>query len=242
MVDTFSIVISALALGVSIVSAVFSFRLQTANNNRSTREQLNETVRELIKLNDENNALWAVDPAQRDVSFFRRAGTIAQTATSLSRQAVYLAESVPKLVTDVEFVMIAQALALAGDQLNADAYWQKGIEASPNEYYRIANIRGYADFLFRQGKHELGRSKYQQALKIFDNDTDFKKFTNAFTYQMWMVSEVANGFREEAEGCYSRAKHIFESISHPFSKEAGLKGLENMRKVFPDALSTHRIA
>lgn len=249
MIDTlFLILISALALGVSIMSALYSFHLQQAENKRSTREQLNGTVRELIKLNDEAATNWTVDPAKRDAAFHQHVSTITQTIASLSRQAIYLsnylADYDPKLITDVEFITIAQGLVNAGDQLTADDYWQKGIKASPTEYYRIVNIRGYADFLFRQGKYAIGRSFYQQVLKIFDNDTDFHKYTNAYTYQMWMVSEAANNFREDAKVCYNRAKNLYESISQQYVKDDGIVRLENARKAFlsPGAPSTSGVA
>ncbi len=110
------LILSSVALIVSVISAIFSFRLQKTDSRRSTREQLNGIIRDLIKLNAENNSLWFVPEEQRDQIHYQKQSSMAQTAASLSRQAVYLAEQEPALVTDVEFMTIAQGLTLVGDQ------------------------------------------------------------------------------------------------------------------------------
>ena len=96
-------VISVLALVVSVISAVFTFRLQKLDSRRSTREKLSEAVSELIKLNAENNVAWFVAQELRDNLYYQRLSTITHSAMSLSRQAVYLVEYEPNLVTDVEY-------------------------------------------------------------------------------------------------------------------------------------------
>jgi tetratricopeptide (TPR) repeat protein len=223
-------IISALALAVSVISAVYSFRLQKLDSRRSTREHLNEAVSELIKLNAEGQSLWSIPPHQRDQLFYQRQAVIGQTVIAVSRQAVYLAEQQPDLVTDIEYYIIAQGLVASGDFMRAEEYWHKAIKAAMSPYYKIENTRMYADFLFNQGKHEAGRAHYQEALKLFDNNTDYQKFTNAFTYQMWMVSEANHRFWEEADSNYNRARRLFESISNPYAKENGLAGLERARE------------
>jgi tetratricopeptide (TPR) repeat protein len=224
------IIISSIALVVSILSAIFSFRLNKIDSRRSVREQLNRTVGELIKLNAENNAMWFVPAGQRDHLYYHKLGTISQTSASLSRQAVYLAEHDPDLVSDVEFATIAQGLVIAGDQLQAEAFYEKAIKASPSPYYKVVNTRVYADFLFRQGKYQMGRNTYQQALGVLNDDSEFTKYTNGFTCQMWMVSEFNSRFEEEAERYYNQARRLFEKLSNPVFKESIIRGLEKARE------------
>ena len=224
-----STIISALALAVSILSALYSFRLQRLDSRRSTRDQLSESINDLIRLNAENNTMWLVPPEQRDYSYYQKQGSITQTAVAIARQAVYLVEQQPGLATDIEYYTIAQGLVMAGDSAAADDYWKKAISAAPNSFYKIVNTRSYADFLFNQGKHETGRSLYQNALAMVDNDTDHNKYTNGFTYQMWMVSESNHRFWEEADGNYNRGRRIFESISNPYLKEGALAAIEQAR-------------
>ena len=232
MNDLISTAISGLALAVSVLSAAFSFRLQRLDSRRSTREQLNETVSELIRLNAENNSMWFIPSEQRDAGYYQKQGSLAQTAVAVSRQAAYLAEQQPDLVTDIEFLTIAQGLVMAGDFATADGYWQKAVNASPNAYYRVVNTRMYADFLFNQGKHESGRTLYKQALTILDDlpDTDYRKYTNGYTCQMWMVSEANHRFWEEADVAFDRARRLFEKISNPYAVQNGLSGLRQAKE------------
>ena len=136
------------------------------------------------------------------------------------------------MVTDVDYVAIAQGLTLVGDNVLADTYMQNAISKSPSNFYRIINLRGYADFLFRQGRHEFAREKYQEAVKIFDNDTDFNKATNGYTYQMWMNSEFYSGFSSESESHYQRALGIYNSISNQMIKIYNINSIGQARAAF----------
>jgi tetratricopeptide (TPR) repeat protein len=187
-------------------------------------------VGELIKLNAENNAMWFVPAERRDLLYYQKLGTISQTSASLSRQAVYLVEQDIDLVNDVEFAIIAQGLFIAGDQLQAEAFYEKAIKASPSPYYKVLNTRAYAGFLFHQGKYQMGRNTFQQALEILSDDSEFTKYTNGFTYQMWMVSEFNSHFGEEAERYFNQAKRLFEKVSSPVFRESVIRGLEKARE------------
>jgi len=122
---------------------------------------------------------------------------------------------------------------IVGDNVLADTYMQNAISVSPSDFYRIINLRGYADFLFRQGRHEPAREKYQEALGILDNDTDFNKATNGYTYQMWMMSEFYNGFPAESDAHYQRAIGIFNSISNQYTKAQSISNIRQAKDAFP---------
>lgn len=222
-------VISAIALAVSIMAAIFSFKLQKSDRRRSLREQLSKTVFELIQLNAKSRLLSHVPQELRNPVYYHESHTNAHVAASLTRQAVYMVEQEPTLVTDVEYATIAQNLWISGNQLLAEEFWKKGIQASPNKYFKNINTRGYADFLFQVERQELGRKQYQQALDLLDNDTDFNKYANAYTHQLWMRSEASNGFDENADIHYGCAKQLFQSVSHPRRKQEGLTGLEQLK-------------
>jgi tetratricopeptide (TPR) repeat protein len=137
----------------------------------------------------------------------------------------------------VEYSLVAQALDIVGDIPEADRYWQDAVGASPSDYYRIVNKRGYADFLFRQGRHQAGRKQYEEAASILDNDSDFNKWTNGYTYQMWFNSEVWNipAPHGRADECFRDAKSLYESISSAGTKANCLQSLEAARLLVPSA-------
>ncbi|MGI9045252.1 MAG: hypothetical protein ACR2FI_00360 [Burkholderiales bacterium] len=183
----------------------------------------------MIKLNASSQLLSQVPQEFRNRVYYHETHTNAHVAALLTRQAIYGVEQEPTLVTDVEYATIAQNLWISNNQLLAEDFWKRAIRASPNEYFKSLNIRGYADFLFQVERQELGRKHYQQALDLLDNDTDFNKYSNAYTHQLWMSSEASNGFNEKADIHYGYAKQLFESVSHPRRKQEGLTGLEQLK-------------
>ena len=229
--DTSS-VLSAIAIIVSVASALIAYSLQKSDSQRSAREQLSKSVAELINLNSKNYHIWSTAPEHRNANYYQEISAISQIAASMTRQAVFLVDSFPDMVTDVDCVAIAQGLTLVGDNVLADTFMQHAISKSPSDFYRIINLRGYADFLFRQGRHEPAREKYQEAVKIFDNDTDFNKATNGYTYQMWMSSEFYSGFASESESHYQRALGIYNSISNQMMKAYNINSLGQARAAF----------
>ena len=225
----FATSISTLALAVSILSAVFSYRLQDSDNRRAGREQINKTIGELIQINARSYSLNSTPIPERSTLYYQEIGSLSQIGIALSRQAVFLANENPELMTDIEYITIAQGLVIAGDYDLADEYYRRSIASSQNDFYRILNLRPYASFLFNQGQQEAGRDHYERALKIFKNDTDFNKYTNGMTHQWWMVSENMNQVQDEAEKHYRNAKTLFGSVSSAFMRDSGLAGLESSR-------------
>ena len=231
MMEVLTLIVSLIALAVSIVSTIYSFRLQSLDSERTTREQLNSVISELIKINAENNAMSQVPIATRDFAYYQKTSTITQVATALSRQAVYLVKQQKGIVTDVEYVSIAQGLVLSSDIQLADKFYLESIKSAPSKFFKVTNTRMYAGFLFSQGRHEQGRDFYQDALGELNNDTDFNKYTNGYTYHTWMASEGSNGFWEEAEEKYYKAKRLFGSISNPFIKDNSITYLDKGREI-----------
>jgi tetratricopeptide (TPR) repeat protein len=225
-------VLSAIAIIISLASASIAYRLQKSDSRRSAKEQLNTTVTELINLNSRNHALGSTPPENRNTDYYQELSSISQMAALLTRQALFLVESHPNIADDVDDVAIAQGLTLAGDNLLADSFMQAAILKSPSDFYKIINLRGYADFLFRQGKHETGREKYRESLNLFDNSTDFNKATNGYTYKMWMASEFYSGFSAEAESHYQRALGLYNSISNGMMKTHNLNRIMQARAAF----------
>lgn len=233
MKDKFTMILSMVAIVISLVSATVSIYQQDSSSKRAAREHLSVAVAKLIDLNTRNTMLQGTPPELRDAHFFQQSSTNSQTAASITRQAVFLVDQYPGVVTDVDYVSIAQGLMIVGDFELADQYMRTAIDKAPSDFYRVINLRGYGQFLFGQGRHEAGRKMYADALKIADNDTDFNKNTNGYTYQMWMASEAQNGFEQEAERYYQRAKSLFNSISIDPWRESTLKGLYHARGVYP---------
>ncbi len=208
-----TVVLSVFALGVSVSALVVSTRLKQFELRRSIRNQLNVVVAEMLA------------SAAREVSFLppgeaptpeqiARSSIAAQRHSALARQAYYLAEEESSLVTDVEWVTMAQGFWTAGDLLKAESCWSRGIDAAPDPYYRVVNSRGLADFLFMVGRQEEGRERYQEALRVFPDTTDSNKTINAGTLEAWVLSEIGASQDAEAERLIRKARGLISTIGN----------------------------
>jgi tetratricopeptide (TPR) repeat protein len=236
--DYITIAISISALILSFISASIATRRQKTQLTTSLRDQLSSIVQELISTISENRVLQNEHITKRDALFYSKASSFSLKLSSLARQASALMTQDREIVFDVEFAVVAQALDIVGDYPEADRYWQAAMATSPSDYYKIVNKRGYADFLFRQGHHQAGRKQYEEALGILDNSSsDFNKYTNGYTYQMWYGSEMWNipAPHGRANECYGDAKGLYESISSAAIKANCLQGLEATRLAYAGA-------
>lgn len=235
--DYITIAISSLALLVSLTSALIAIRRQRQQMRTTLRDQLSDIAQELIKTMAENSVLQSEPVDRRDSQFFAKSSSFSLKLSSLARQANALMEQDRTLAFDVEHSVLAQALDVVGDSPAADQNWQAAVQASPSPYYRIINKRGYADFLFRQGRHEAGRNEYEEALSLWENSSDFKKATNGYTYQMWFVSEAWNlpAPHGRAEDCYRNALALLESISSSWMRAHFQHGLRAAVQASPAA-------
>ncbi len=235
--DYITVAISGLALSVSLISAMVATRRQNTQMRTTVRDQLASIVQELITTLAENRILQSEDIAKRDALFYSKGSSFSLKLSSLARQASALIAQDRNIVFDVEFAVIAQALDVVGDIHEADRDWQAAVAVSSSDYYKIVNKRGYADFLFRQGRHQAGRKQYEEALTILDNNSDFNKWTNGYTYQMWFTSEVWNipAPHGRAADCYRDAMGLYESISSAIAKANCMQGLAAARLASPSA-------
>ncbi|HEX8456474.1 MAG TPA: hypothetical protein VF656_04055 [Pyrinomonadaceae bacterium] len=230
--DVVTLIISSTALILSLISTVLTLRSKKYEVQRTIRDQVTELIGELIAIETERRKLAFDAGANKDELYFQTMSILNQKTSSLVRQAVYLINQEPLLITDIEYGTVAQSLTSAGDLPLADEYWRRAINASPSDYYKVLNRRGYAHFLFTQGRYEAGRKQFQEAVTVLDDTTDFNKLTNGYTYQGWMVSEAGVRQYDEAKRWYERSKATYESIANPAMKKDPLVSLEQARKRF----------
>lgn len=235
--DYITLAISIVALGLSLISAVISTRGQSTQLRTTIRDQLASIVQEIITTLAENRLLQSEDVAKRDALFYSKSSAFSFKLSSLARQAAALIEYDEEIGFDVEFAAIAQAFDVVSDIPRAEGFWQNAVGASPSDYYRIINRRGYADFLFRQGRHSDGRTQYEEALAILDNDSDFNKWTNGYTYQMWFISEFWNIplAHSRSEECFREAQRLYLLIDSALIKANSMQSLLAAQFALPSA-------
>lgn len=211
--DFLTIGLSSVALIVSIISLVLSFRQRAQENLRGVRKTLTETLGQLAEVSMSFAKLDAEHPEQTDQIVNLRRMHNAQRRY-LAKHAEYMISHIPDLSTDIDYNMLAQAFRSIGDYDKAQKYWELCVAKSESELILAMNLRGYANFLFFQGNPQLGRKKYQESLELPLPDTDNVRRDRTDTYAMWARVEMDFGYKGEALRLCEQAQQAANRIGH----------------------------
>lgn len=216
-----------LSLSAFIVSLISLF-LKGPENRRTIRNQLTDALSKLNAVNAEARKLSIEKATERYspqvngmFSFFN------DQRAFLVRQAVFLADQIPKHVSDIEYSLIARALGNAGDHVSALIYWSKCINASKNSIQRAIGLRAFGFYRFEQGDPDGGRKCIKESIELVGEKDDFCKHTTGETYQRWANFEKNHGDAFEFDRLRDCAQRIFNSIQSKSLRTHGLSILEN---------------
>jgi tetratricopeptide (TPR) repeat protein len=223
-------VVSAMSLGVSFVS----LRQKKYETQRTLREQLTKVIGDINTVFEKWDTLRDENATRRsELDAARRRSFLKGQQMPLARQAAYLMDQLvkqsPQLVSDIEYITVADAFKQTNDYPQADAYYEKAIEASQGRpYYMAMNVRAYGSSLFDQGRIDEARIKYKDSTKLLPLDSDVNRWAVAETYQRWAVAEFEASFPKEAKKHFERARTEFEKLENPGRKKQALAMLKKV--------------
>ncbi|HMH20780.1 MAG TPA: hypothetical protein VK563_03340 [Puia sp.] len=209
-----SIIVSILALIISLLSLIISIVQKNREKERAIRKSLSDTLESIAKINIEFSKL------RQDNELFNSEGVIDLRRNYNSQRRILIAHAdflvtkYDSLTTDIDCNLLADAYSAIGDYGKADSYWIKTIEKSQSNPIEHMSLRGYARFLFFQGKFEIGRGKFEEALKIDLPETDDYKRQKADTYFMWASVEKEFNNRSEMIRLIELGKSYCKRIGH----------------------------
>jgi tetratricopeptide (TPR) repeat protein len=192
--DYYTVGISLIALIISIFS---NFYQKQKEDKRAIRKNLSDTLESVTKINIENVKLAnsLINDSIEGVSLRRSYNTQRRI---LVAHANFLILNYDSIVTDIDCNIMAGAYNSIGDYDKASSYWEKTINKSDSNPILHMNLRGFASFLFSQGKIDAGRNKYKEAFSINLEDNDPNRRLLSDTYFMWaLVEKGENNFNEE---------------------------------------------
>ncbi len=235
--DYLTIVISLIALLTSVVATVLSLRKKNYEEERTSRLQLNDTIGKIIGTRIEH-AKYATDHPDVETNFATSAvlGTINYQMNSFARLAVYIAEKIPHLVTDIEYATVADAFGWTGDQPKALQYQNAAIEKSKeisrsdDKHSEVFNRRSFANYLFTIGNVGAGREQYESALRLTPVKDDYSKYVTGYTHRMWGTSEGYASFPDEANDHFNKAEATYKTISNENIKNPALNDIAQVRQ------------
>lgn len=225
--DIITMLVSALALVISVIATTISIIRGKYEQQRAVRNQITEVLKSMIAVQLDNAKLYH-DAAEKEPGYFQAVSNIlSQQNGFLLQQAVYLMDQVPHLVTAVEYNTVAFAHAEAGDLIQAERYFTKAIEVCPNDYARSGALRSYGTFLFAQHRHEEGREQFRRAIPLLKGADNFARAARGIAYQTWAWNELHNATSpKRAEELFESAKSEFSGIDNEGVRRDLLRGLE----------------
>ncbi|WP_266363060.1 hypothetical protein [Tellurirhabdus rosea] len=183
--------IAIAALLISITSLVITLLQKRKENYRTIRKNLSDTLESVAKIAIETTKLRQTNDESDAVVDLRRAYNTQRRV--LIVHADFLVTENDEIVTEIDCNILATALISIGDLERAEHYWSKTIEKSQNDSIKHMNLRGYARFLFLQGQFQLGRSKYEDALRLKLADNDYNRRLVTDTCILWAKVEREHG-------------------------------------------------
>ncbi len=212
--DQWTILISGLALVISLIALIISIVQKNKETERTIRKNLSDTLESMSKITLEFAKLKQNNDSYNSPGVVELRRIYNTQRRVLIAHADYLATNYDKLVTDIDCNVLAGAFSASGDSQKANYYWEKTVGKSPSNPIRHMNLRGYARFLFYQGKFQLGRSKYEEALKLELPDTDTYRRELTDTYVMWAKVEKEFNNESEMQRIMALAKSYCARIGH----------------------------
>jgi len=231
--NTAAVLISGMALLLSIVATVISIHRKKRESQRIIRSQLTDVLSRIVSTNLESIKLQHRKARKNPEYYNAIVGILSQQSASLLQQALYLIEQIPGLVASIEYGTIATANLNAGDIIQAENYYQKAIQVASNEYYRSLAIRNYGLFLFQHHRFEEARDQYRKSISCLKGSDNLIRYTNGTTYKFWAINELNFAKApKRAEELFESARTEFNAIDHEVTRSNFLQLLESDEKQY----------
>ncbi len=227
--DYLTIVISSIALLISAISLLYTFKQKTKETKNAKRISLTNTISEISKINIEAAKLNCSTEISQLVLIELRRNFNAQRSY-LTTHAEFLMEEIQDLVNDIDCNIMAVAFNFIGEFEKANQYWEKCINITKSNTIKSMHLRGYANFLFYQDTPQLARKKYQESLEIQLSDTDRIRKIKTDTLLMWAQTEGEFQFWDEARRLIKQAKAACQRIGHLGMQKEMLNRIESFEE------------
>lgn len=235
--DIITLGISVLALTLSVVSTIYSAWRQRREAERQFRQRITDITDTLINSVAKVTLMDYLPSDQRSSNHEYVRGTEIQRIAARVRQADYLiTDDTARLLTDVDYLAIAQAFGLVGDSVQAERYWALTLEFSQRPFYSATNRRLYGFYLFSQGRPDDGRGQYERAIRDVtesqETRDDQKCVEVGWIYEDWMQSEARFQFPDRAQAMRDRAKAAYQKIGDEAQRQWRLANLERTLQLY----------
>lgn len=211
--DYILIFISAAAFGLSLISLIVTLVQKGRETKRTIRKNLSDTLESITKIAIDSAKIRAskdTDFNSEPIISLRR--NYNSQRRVLIAHADFLVERYYNLATEIDCNILAGAYSTIGDIGKAEQYWRKTVDKSISKPVRVMNLRGFGTFLFENGKIELGRKYFDDALSLVIIDNDANRVLKIDTCLMLCDMENEFGSKENSEPVLTKAMEILSSM------------------------------
>ena len=221
-----SVIISVFALISSIAATYISFRGTEVAEYLGLRSELTTLLAELNAISKEN-----LDLQEKYKSSPNQAASASvylnQKNAIIALRASEIALKIPTKVSSSEFIQIALAQQASGDTSTSILLFERAIEASNSNQYKIIALQQYANSLYLAGDFKKGRSNYEQAVRLIDESAKMSKYEKSKRkinlYFSWVFSEINVGNKDSAMENLVQAKNLIKGIANESEAQMYLK-------------------
>ena len=102
-----------------------------------------------------------------------------------TKQADYLCEQIPDLVSPYEYMALANGFAAVEDAIQAEKYYCLALSPKLSGIERAIALREYARLLFFTGRSGEARKRYEEAITAAQGQADPYVMKRGDTYERW---------------------------------------------------------
>lgn len=217
-----------LAIAIAVVSLAISLNTSQGQTQRDLRQQLTDTldrrmsiIMEIQRLNQE---MFAANNPQMRTALQNDLSILGAQDYALIAQAAELARQIPGEVSWMDYSILANGFAIAGDLENAEQYYLQTIEAAPSDFATQWAKNGYAWFLFGQpARMEDARAQYEEIVDMIaamNVDDELRRGYLVNAYKAWAQSEANLGNVEQVDDVLGRACEVAKSSGLARARDA----------------------
>ena len=224
--DKISILISILAIVLSVLVAIRGEIRVGQESKHTIRSQLTSVLESMMDVNLKAGRITSEDS---DPLYKQHAlSVLNQENAFLLSQAMYLSEQIPNLVTPVELITVAYAHVQTGNQILAEDFYTRAINSSNSDYDKIMSLKTRAQYLFLNQRFNEAREDFKKSLTLMPDNNDMANWTHGTTYFQWANYEnFMVKSQNRAKPLYENAKNRFQKINNQTVRALILADLEN---------------
>lgn len=214
-----ALVISGIALAVSLVSALFEFTSYKEEVLRIKREELRSLIIRITKLEQEHMAGYSEN---RGVQALAGLSTLNNVQKQIYLDAAAeIVDEIPSHVTAGEYGQLGWAYQQNGNIPEAKRYYEKAVASINDPHKRSGNLRAIGVLYFIDSPirdFDVGRSYFERAIdELGDINTPLSRYRLGRVYEIWGLNELEYGTQSIGRSHLLVARNIYVSLPPSYS-------------------------